>query len=291
MSPFDQHCFAWGSFVTNLRLKQARTSAGESCNHCDAPLVPAGQHLATASVLGSSTQCTVCKQYSCQPWNEHSSQCPSITECSRCLEWCCSCRPMVMCDSCSTFFCLECEPRRLWCQTCGHSSCSDCEVVRQCKICLDTQCDLCSDDIFTCERCHETFCNNCRPTFLCETCDEWFCTVCSYAAECYKCGEEACAECCRHGVANVAECQACWRGECGDCGDLGSFQKCCWCGVDLCRDVPDCMEEHVCSSPGQIVYSARLAKDGEDKTSLCTCSKIHLTAAKGQKFMCAWLAK
>jgi hypothetical protein len=290
-APFDEYTFAWGTFMTTLKMNQARRSASESCSHCNISLVPAMRCL-TLQVTQciAPTQCTICKQYSCQPWNHHSSQCPSITECSRCLEWCCSCRQMVTCDDCTKTNCLECEQGQLTCESCGSSSCSECKGVLQCKTCHDTSCGNCRlQDMYVCSRCNEVHCEDCRYITFCHCCGQWVCEDCSRVTECDDCNREVCTECQKSPPVNLVQCQECYCALCDTCCNLEtSFQECSYCGVDLCWD---CMDEHDCLSPGQIVYNARPAADGDDKSSLCSCGKKHLRSPEGQQFMCAWRKK
>jgi hypothetical protein len=43
--------------------------------------------------------------------------------------------------------------------------------------------------------------------------------------------------------------------------------------------------------PGETVFKARNAREGDDKDALCTCGKKHLEAPKGQRFICSLLKK
>lgn len=66
---FDQYCFPWSTFFANLCLFNARKCFKESCSHCNEPLSRQSNTTPREVLEGGTVQCTVCKEYSCQPWN------------------------------------------------------------------------------------------------------------------------------------------------------------------------------------------------------------------------------
>lgn len=281
---FHEYCDSWSALLRNMRLQRALEWANKVCSHCDMPLVRSG-HLAVRRFFfqNRSVLCTVCNQYSCRGWNDDSS-CPLIEQCRQCLEWCCSCRPMVACDFCSDWNCSECEPTQLTCEVCDHTSCSECKRVRQCKTCHATGCETCRDNIITCDRCHDSFCGwaDCGSVDWCDYCDALFCESCLKD---------------ERGEPTIYNCASCGFGCCASCYEqydvAEDFDECSFCGLLACSfdDEYSCLNNHACKSPGEVVYSARDAKEGDEKSSLCACGKKHLESAKGQQFMCAWLRK
>ena len=47
-------------------------------------------------------------------------------------------------------------------------------------------------------------------------------------------------------------------------------------------------QEHACKPPGELVYAAPEAQEGDEERSLCACGKKCLSFSKGQHFMCVW---
>ena len=217
-SPFDEHCFSWSFFLTNMRLFKVQKCTLESCSHCGGSLLSDERFKPQQVLQEKSVQCTVCKLYSCRAWNPQS-QCPTTEQCRRCLEWCCPCRQVVTCDYCMENSCSECEQAQLTCEGCGFSSCSECKQVRQCKTCHDTTCVDCYGDIYDCDRCHDSFCEDCKFILFCNQCEEYLCEDCGSFEMCAMCYVDVCKDCQKdeRGEPIFAKCTACDFGFCADC--------------------------------------------------------------------------
>jgi hypothetical protein len=137
--------------------------------------------------------------------------------------------------------------------------------------------------------CSITFCVACDmnisgPEFAyCDRCDAHVCNGCQ--AEAYT-------------SPPISNCQCCGIGLCRRCSAPGNimrvtFQNCSCCGLPWCCNDADCIEycgSHDCTPPGEILYSARDARIGDNEANLSrACGKKHLASPKGQQFMCSWL--
>jgi hypothetical protein len=292
---FDQYCFPWSCFFANLCLFRARKCFKESCSHCDEPLSRQGNPTPKQVLEGGTIQCTLCKEYSCQPWNQLD-VCPDIQQCRECLEWCCStCRQVTECNFCSEHICDECEQEPLTCPWCVETSCASCGGVEQCKICRIINCVACGTNEVpgNCSRCHGTFCDECRYVDMCTCCGESFCEECCLVDFCDTCEATMCVECQRKGQCGqtLLKCDSCGYSACDQCAGVCDFDKCSYCGTGICHNESDCAEKHECRSPADLVYMARNTREGDDKANLCSCGKKHLSSPKGQTFICGWLQK
>lgn len=286
---FDRYCFPWSCFFANLCLFNARKCFQKSCSHCNEPLVRLSSTTAPGELLeGGTVQCTVCKEYSCQPWNRNG-PCPDIQQCRECLEWCCSCRQVTECNFCYDHVCSECEQNPVTCPWCDETSCATCFGVEQCTLCRVINCVACGANEIpgNCSRCGNTYCEECRFVSKCHLCFECFCEECCPVEVCNSCYASMCVECHGEGL----RCDSCGSLACDQCTkdcDCG-VDKCSYCGVGVCHNDSDCAERHVCRSPADLEYMARDAYEGDDKANLCFCGNKHLASPKGQTFICGWL--
>ena len=148
--------------------------------------------------------------------------------------------------------------------------------------------------------CEEDFCRECRSMSYCNICEQTICQSCRrVSVHCRNCDFAVC-ETCLWQDASIdtsifAMCSLCEGVACSSClqnPKVECFQRCRFCEVRLCAQcTEDYYGEHVCTSPGEQVYSARNAKDGDDPSKLCSCGKKCLHLRKGQQFMCGWLQK
>lgn len=264
--------------MRDLKLQHVRKSKSKSCSQCEAPLIyPSRERITELTQLMTkpSTQCTVCKQYSCRSWNG-TSDCPDIVECDWCLESVCSCRQVLRCNYCFKY------------------SCSECNDVHQCVQCNDASCHwVCARGIFIgkCGRCNETHCQTCRMSYYCDRCDECVCEWCGIVDYCGCCRQMICNEC-RHTDEEMPFCLSCEEKFCEQCveGTGIKFEECPYCQLKSCGCDSSFLDSHSCISPGEALYSARDAREGDDENALCACGRKHLSAGNGQQFMCAWLA-
>ena len=129
---------------------------------------------------------------------------------------------------------------------------------------------------------------------VCSICRYCFCEECGGAEECDCCYTVFCKDCQKDepGARKIVQCESCgWR-QCVNCGirqnTLYDFEECVCCGKFLCKD-DYCKSDHVCASPGELVYKVRNAIDGDNAKNLCACGKKHLESPNGQQFMCTWI--
>ena len=292
--PLDEYCFPWSSFFAKIALEKSRNLGSQVCSHCNRSMTsvfPYGQ-MTTRHVLTSKPmQCSACKIYSCNRY-----ACPSIRECQTCLEWACPCRGEVqMCNYCSRRNCPGCDPQPLSCHGCGNTSCSNCNRMIQCKQCQETLCEACQEDIFTCVCCDQTFCNTCTNFTFCEVCFDVVCPDCdTFFEKCDSCQNAHVCRDCQDSV--IIVCQSCSFRKCFDCSRKhhAELHACSYCPLTCCADNHMCMDAfqvHVCKPPGELLYSARDARQWDHEANLCTCGKKHLSSPEGQQFMCSWVQK
>jgi hypothetical protein len=155
-------------------------------------------------------------------------------------------------------------------------------------------------------RCNDTYCDNCMRAVTCNVCSITFCVACDMNisgpefAYCDRCDAHVCNGCQAEAYTSppISNCQCCGIGLCRRCSAPGdtmrvTFQNCSCCGLPCCCNDADCIDycgSHDCTPPGEILYSARDDRIGDNEANLsCACGKKHLASPKGQQFMCSWL--
>lgn len=218
-----------------------------------------------ASNVFASSQCFVCKKFTCKPWTDNS-ECPNLQTCYDCRNSYCDDCSLQSCDVCNnTYYCKSCRSHQ-HCHLCDKIICEWCGPVDHCMFCQQFSCRECSSSsyFFRCDVCNQYACPDCRKSG-CLTCIKTQQRdLCRFDSQCYRCG-------C---LLNETELQA---DPCSYC-----FEK--YCSQASCYP-------HACISPKDQVFRSRNTGGGKDHEKTCPCGHSTLQRAKGQQFLCTYVTR
>ena len=159
----------------------------------------------------------------------------SLESCGICeREQCVDCSGIYWCESCLSFYCLDCKECKTCSGGCENKICSDCALQpSQCQKCKEVFCMECSS---RCEICDETLCYDCN-VILPENPE---CTNCGFGSSmCHTCASE-----------RFVTCQHCKGAFCSSRSDSCFLRDCLQCKKRSCMN---CVTFRQCSNlvPGR----------------------------------------
>jgi len=248
--------------ATARRLVE-QNKACSFCNDCQFRDVITPNNDRVAANVFASSQCFVCKKYTCQPWVDNS-RCPWLQTCHNCKNPYCNDCSLECCDVCkNSYYCSTCRARR-HCDLCDKIICQWCRPVSHCMYCQNFSCRECCNSFFQCDICLQWACSDCHKSG-CLTCIKANNkSGCRFGSQCYRCGYSL----------NETELLA---DPCPYC-----FEK--YCSNATCSP-------HACISPKDQVFRSRNTGGGKDHQKTCPCGHVMLQRAKGQQFLCNFVTR